>query len=199
MRDLFTYIIVIIGGVILYCILAQNNAHAAHERVLKTFSDIDVVLIQRNDQIKNQLNFLMGALKQESELMILISKYRSGISDYNNMSINEKVDFNSNLGYFVTHGLRNNEAYPELSNVHTTIPIIIKEWSKVEAEITTKRLAYNRSVTRFNIGLKQFPANIFYRKARLLGSENGEITPFLLIKATDVEKEPVKVEKDWYK
>lgn len=187
---------VVATPIILY-ILMKNNAIAKHENVLRVWADIDAVLLQRHEQIKQQLNLIGQVLNVETTAYQKVAKYRSGLDDYPKMSINEKIDFNANLGAFITNGLRH-EAYPEFSTIKEVIPRLLTIWNGVETEIKNKRLAYNRSATSFNIGLNQFPSSIFFRKARLMLNENGTIEPFALIKATEQEREAVNIpEPDW--
>lgn len=187
---------VIIAGVVLW-ILMQNNAIAKHENVMRVFSDIDVIFIQRNDQVYQQLNVAYQALSTESELAQNVAKYRSGINEYSQMSVNQKINFNASLGHFITNGMRQ-EAYPELESIKTLIPNVLSTWNKVETELKNKRLAYNRSAQRFNTGLHQFPSSIFFKKARMTLSEDGTAEPFALIKATEAEKQAIKIpEPNW--
>lgn len=189
--------IVIVALPIVLFILMKNNAIAKHENVIRVWADIDAVLLQRHEQIKQQLNLIGQVLNVETKAYQKIAKYRSGLDDYPNMSINEKIDFNANLGAFITHGLRH-EAYPDVATIKEVIPRLLTMWNSIETEIKNKRLAYNRSATSFNIGLHQFPSSMFFTKARMLLSENGTAEPFALIKATAQEREAVNVpEPDW--
>lgn len=182
-------VVAVIGGI---WVLLNNNAIRKHERVLQTFSDIDIILIQRNDQVNQQLNLLGQTLQTESKVYKDIAKYRSGINEYSNMSINDKVEFNNQLSAFIMGGLRP-EAYPELTSLTSTLTSVLQTWNAVEIELKVKRLAYNRSATLFNTGLKTFPDKYFFTKARMLGSEDGTVEPFKLIKASEQEKQAVSI------
>lgn len=189
--------LIVVAIPVVFYILMNNNAVAKHENVVRVWSDIDAVLLQRHEQIKQQLNLIGNVLNIETQAYQKIAKYRSGLNDYPNMSINEKIDFNANLGTFITHGLRT-EAYPDVDTIKDTIPRLLTMWNSVETEIKNKRLAYNRSATSFNVGLYQFPSSMFFRKARLLLSENGTVEPFALIKATGQERDAISIpEPDW--
>lgn len=195
--NIILYLIIGVVVVIGFYFLMKNNAIAKHENVVRVFADIDVIFIQRNDQVYQQLNAVYQALSTESELAQNVAKYRSGINEYTNMSMNEKINFNASLGAFITHGLRQ-EAYPSLDSIKTLIPNVISTWNKVETELKNKRLAYNRSATSFNVGLHQFPSSIFFKKARMILSEDGTTEPFALIKATEAEKQSIKIpEANW--
>lgn len=165
-------------------------------RVLQTWSDIDVILIQRNDQIKQQLNLLVNAMNKESQAYRDLSAARSGIDNYDGKSINEKVAMNNRLSGFVG-GLRQ-EAYSELATFGTQMIHILDTWNNVEQELRTKRFAYNRSASLFNASMKTIPDEWFAVKARMMGSEDRSAEPFALIVASESERKAVSIpEPNW--
>lgn len=190
------YIIGIVVLLGLAYVMLNNSAIRKHERVLKTWSDIDVILIQRNDQIKQQLHALFNAMDKESKAYSDISAARSGIANYEGKSINEKIAINNSLTGFI-RGLRQ-EAYPEFQTFGTQMTHILNTWDNVEQELRTKRLAYNRSASMFNTSMKTIPDKWFAVKARMMGSEDGSSEPFALIVASESERKAVSIpEPNW--
>lgn len=193
-KGLLYLIIGVVGVLVFFAFIyigMQNNALAKHERVLQRWADIDVALIQRHEHVKQQLNLLGNLVSKESKLQGEIARYRTGITDYVNMNQSQKVDFNSNLGTFISHGLRS-ENYPELKSLTDITLPILKEWNKVENEIKVNRDQYNRAATLYNQGIWMFPQGHFFKKARAIRN-NGIVEPFKLIEAVGEQREAVSI------
>ena len=170
----------IIAAIVGYFIIIYNQLVALKHNVSKSWSNIDVLLKQRHDELPKLVETCKQYMKHERETLEQVMLARSGVS-----KARESSDMGA-LGIAETQlraGLMNlfavAEAYPDLKanesfqNLQTRI-------SSLENSIADRREFYNEGVNNNNVRIEQFPdlivARFFNFKAfDLLEFEDSEI------------------------
>lgn len=190
MMGTLLFILVIAGVTGFFYMSYTNQAIAKCNRVKQVWSDIDVLLLKRNEAIRNQINFLMQTLDVESKMYKEMAKVSDALQKYNSSdSIEDKVSTNNMIGNTLVEITKNK--YPELQSLKQNFLPIFEEWKNTETDISNIRMAYNRSATRYNIGMRQFPSSTFYIRAK------GDDIEFPLIVATELQRQAIEIPSVW--
>ncbi len=175
--------IIFLGAVILlamYAISIYNHLVRLKHNVSKAWSNIDVLLKQRHDEIPKLVETCKQYMKFEQETLEKVMHARSRVSE-----ARQSQDI-PGLGLAegaLRMGLGNlfalSEDYPEL-RANESFQHLQSRISTLENTITDRREFYNESVNINNIGIEQFPdtlvARLFAFSARdLLEFEASEI------------------------
>ena len=148
-------IIVIVIVVILLVVLMYNNLNSSKQRVEKSFATIDTYLQERTVKMEGLLDQALTAVDSESDMHKQVAAMRSGINNYNNASINDKVKLDNQMRNFYVAA----ESYPEFRSIDlfkTAAQTLIKDEQKIGAS----RSQYNKNVTSYNIKITSFPTSI---------------------------------------
>lgn len=169
-------IVVLVGyGVALY-----NSLVSLKHSVSKAWSNIDVLLKQRHDELPKLVETCKQYMKHEQETLEKVMQARSGVS-----SALGKSDVAA-LGQAETkmrQGLMNlfavAEAYPDLK-ANGSFQELQNRISQLENNIADRREFYNESVNLNNVRIEQFPdlliAKFFsFKSFDLLEFEESEI------------------------
>lgn len=177
----------VLAAVVLYAIVLYNNLVALKHNVSKAWSNIDVLLKQRHDELPKLVETCKQYMGYEQETLEKVMQARAAVS-----SAREKEDIGA-LGPAETQlrlGLGNlfalAEAYPDLK-ANQTFQHLQGRISELENAIADRREFYNESVNQNNIRIEQFPDTII---ARSFG-----FGPRDLLEFTDEEKKDVNIKE----
>ena len=176
-------ILTVIIVLVLLIVLIYNNLNSKKKRVEKSFSNIDVYLEKRFDEISSLLAQLQNSYTFESDVQTQIAGLRTGIETAKNGSVNDKVVASNNVSAFLASPAIKTEAYPELKSISELGMFTAQKTASVEDEISAARRQYNNNATSYNTLIKSFPAVLIARLA-------GFNTPYELFKVSEGKKEP---------
>lgn len=167
-----TFIVLgIAAAVILYAILVYNNLVRLKHNVNAAWSNIDVLLKQRHDELPKLVETCKQYMAYEKDVLESVTKARSMVA--NARSDNDVTQ----LGRAETalrRGLGNlfavAERYPELS-ADDKFQHLQARISNLEAQIADRREFYNDSVNINNIRIEQFPDILLARFFRFVERE----------------------------
>lgn len=162
-----TYIILIVlGAVALWAILAYNNFVKLIQRTKEAWADIDVQLKRRYDLIPNLVETVKGYASHERETFDAVTNARAEATkvhvDPSNMtpeSLAAMAGAEAGLGQALGKLLAVAEAYPDLK-ANTNFLELQRELSDTENKIQAARRFYNGNARDLKIGLQSFPSNI---------------------------------------
>jgi len=147
-------IVVVVAG---YAIAIYNSLVSVKHNVSKSWSNIDVLLKQRHDELPKLVETCKQYMKHERETLEQVMLARSGVSEALG-----KSDV-AGLGQAETkmrQGLMNlfavAEAYPDLK-ADASFQNLQKRISDLENSIADRREYYNDSVNSNNVRIEQFP------------------------------------------
>ena len=163
--DVAIFIILgIIIAVVLYAIVLYNNLVSIKHNVDKAWSNIDVLLKQRHDELPKLVETCKQYMQYEQETLQKVMQARSAVH-----AAREKGDVSA-LGPAETQlrmGLGNlfavAEAYPDLK-ANENFQHLQARISGLEDAIADRREFYNESVNINNIRIEQFPDVIIARQ-----------------------------------
>ena len=178
-------VIGIIVVLLLYFIMIYNNLVRIKHNVSKSWSNIDVLLKQRHDELPKLVEVCKQYMGYEQETLEKVMKARSAVA-----AAREKGDVSA-LGPAETQlrlGLGNlfavAEDYPELK-ANDNFQHLQQRISGLENAIADRREFYNESVNINNIRIEQFPDVIIARWFNFL--------PRVLLEFSDEEKQDVDI------
>ena len=176
------WILIILGVIILYIIIAYNSFIILRNRINNAWSQIDVQLKRRYDLIPNLINTVKGYVKHEKTVLTELTKARSQL-------ISGSMDQKAKASNQITDALKSifavAENYPQLK-ANENFKMLQEELSGTESKIAYARQFYNDSVMSFNNKIQTFPSKI------IAGAFNFKDREFF--KTEESEKKNIKVE-----
>lgn len=173
--------------VVVYGILIYNRLVSLKHGVSKAWSNIDVLLKQRHDELPKLVEVCKQYMGYEQETLERVMQARARVAQ-----AREGADVPA-LGAAETQlrlGLGNlfavAEAYPDLK-ANTTFTHLQERITALENSIADRREFYNESVNLNNVRIEQFPDVIVAGKFGF--------KPFDLLEFSDVEKSDVELKE----
>ena len=178
------YLFIAITIILFIYILVTYNTLIKLNNILKeAFSTMDVYLKKRWDLIPNLVEVVKGYAKHEKDVLNQITTLRT--NNYQNMSINKKINVNEQLTQDISRIIAISENYPDLKASQNFLELS-RDLTKIEDEIANSRKYYNGSVRIFNTKIQVFPNNII---AKLFNFKEEN-----MFEAKSDEKSNVKVD-----
>lgn len=144
-------------GVIGYFISAYNKLVKERLKVDNQWSQIDIVLKQRNDTVPNLLNVVSGYAAHEKELFQSVTDARSRYMNAKNAdeSVRAAADISNGIGRLFAVA----ENYPELK-ADANFMALQEKLSALEEKAADFRQFYNDTVMRYNRLVLIFPSSL---------------------------------------
>jgi LemA protein len=176
----FLLLIIIVIG---YFVSLYNNLVSLKNSISKAWSNIDVLLKQRHDELSKLLESVKGYMNFEKEVLTKVTEARSAYA--NARTIPEKAKADNMMSSTLKSLFAVAENYPQLKadEMFTQFQSRI---TQIESEIADRREFYNDSVYTFNTRIEQLP-DVFI--AKMLN-----YTPSELFKAAESDKQDIDVE-----
>ena len=173
-----TVILLILLGIIIasiaYTIIIYNGLINLKHNIDKTWSNIDVLLKQRYDELPKLVSVCEGYMKHEQTVLENVTKARAQLD--NAASGEQVLDANN----AITSALRSLfavvENYPDLK-ADRAFRQLQSRISQLEDQIADRRELYNSSVNLFNIRIEQFPDILVANMMRLASRQLWQIEP----------------------
>jgi len=167
-------ILLLLAAVVLYVIIIYNGFVALKNNIKQDWSNIDVLLKQRYDELPKLIKTCEGYMQHEQKTLEAVIKARSAINSANNdhdrmQAQNMLTDTLKSLFMVV-------ERYPELK-ADASFQQLSNRITELEDQIADRRELYNASVTIYNTRLDQFPDVIVARLFNFAASELWKIDP----------------------
>lgn len=173
------FLIIIIG----YIIGIYNSLVKLKNDIEKAWSNIEVMLKQRADELPKLIASVKGYMKHEKGLLTELTQARTAFLSANTMNAKAKAD--SAISGVLKSLFAVAENYPNLKANENFIQLQGRI-SGLENNIADRREFYNDSVNTFNIRIESFPDMFIANMMKLIKKE--------MFKATDAEKQDVKIE-----
>ncbi len=142
------------AGIIWYVVTIFNGLIAVRSDVDKAWSNIDVSLKQRHDELPKLLDVCKGYMEFERDTLQKVTQARNMYQQA--ASIDQKAQADQGLtsalrGFFAVA-----ENYPDLK-ANTNFMQLEKRITDLESEIADRREFYNDAVNTLNIRIQQMP------------------------------------------
>ena len=147
-------IALIIIGFISWFFTVYNGLIQVKENIKKSWANIDVLLMQRSDEIPKLIKVLKSFVKHEKKMFENVMDART--SYLGASSVSEKADADSRMSEALKSVFALSEAYPELGSNDNFLKLQ-ERISGLENEIADRRELYNESVNNYNIRIQSLP------------------------------------------
>ncbi len=182
MKIALIIILVIVVLIVMYLISTYNSLVGLRNKVKDQWSQIDVVLKNRNDLIPNLVETVKGYAKHEKETLDAVINARSKAA--NATSVEEEMKAAGEVTQALGRLFAIAESYPDLK-ANTNFLDLQSKLNEVEEKIRFARQFYNDTVLNYKNKLEMFPSNIV---ANMFGFK-----PEAFFEATEEERKNVQV------
>jgi LemA protein len=141
-------------GVTVYFVTVFNGLIALKNDIDKAWSNIDIMLKQRHDELPKLLDVCKGYMTYERDTLEKITQARSQYQQASSMD--QKAQANQTLTSAVRGVFAVAENYPDLK-ANGNFLQIQKRITDLECQIADRREFYNDSVNAFNTRIQQMP------------------------------------------
>lgn len=172
------FIVIVVG----YFVTIYNGLIGLRNNINKAWSNIDVLLKQRHDELPKLIKVCESYMQYERETLERITKARAFYNTAN--TVPEKVKANNMISDALKTLFAVAENYPQLKTNENFMQLQGRITS-LEENIADRREFYNESVNNFNIRIAQIPDLIV---ARLLGYQ-----PHPLFQVAENDKKDVDI------
>jgi len=156
--------VVIVGVVVAFLVVATyNDVVGLRLRADKAWSNIDVLLHQRHDQLPALVDAVRGQLAFEQDVLEEVTRRRAGYAP--DAPIPAQAATSSATSSAVRSLVAVVERYPELRSQDNVLALQ-RSIERLEAMLAARRELYNDQVFRYNTRIAQIPAVLL---AGLLG------------------------------
>jgi LemA protein len=167
-------LLLILTVLVVYVITIYNGLVSLKNNIDKSWSNIDVLLKQRFDELPKLIKVCEGYMQHEQKTLEAVIKARSMVQ-------NARGDKDSlQAQNMLTDTLRSLfmvvERYPDLK-ADTAFQSLSQRISELEDMIADRREYYNDSVTIYNIRIEQFPDLLIARLFNFAGRALWQINP----------------------
>jgi len=175
-------LVVFIIAVILYFVGVYNKLVAFKNNIDRSFSNIDVLLKQRHDELPKLIETCKGYMQYEQKTLQAVTEARTAFMRANTPA--EKAQADNMVSGALKSLFAVAENYPDLK-ANTNFMQLQSRITDLENGIAAQRGAYNEDVNTFNIRIAQFPASLVAGSMRL--------QPHALFQVAETDREDVKV------
>ena len=152
-------ILVLFAGVALailvaYAIVLYNSLIQVKNNVEKAFKNIDILLLQRHDELPKLVDTCKGYMKHEGQILEKLTTLREHYARADTMDTKTGIENQLNQQYMILAGRW--EAYPDLKAQEGFIQIQ-ERIAGLEAAIADRREMLNDSINIYNIQIERFP------------------------------------------
>ncbi|MFP5505406.1 MAG: LemA family protein [Gammaproteobacteria bacterium] len=178
---------VVVAIVAIYGIVIYNHLVALKHNVAKSWSNIDVLLKQRHDELPKLVEVCKQYMGYEQETLEKVMRARSAVAaarEGQNVPALGQAETQLRLGLGNLFAVA--EAYPDLK-ANTQFQHLHDRITELENGIADRREYYNESVNLNNVRIEQFPDVLV---ARQFG-----FGPFELLEFSEEEKADVNIKE----
>lgn len=175
-------LIVIIALVFLYVISTYNSLVNLRNKVNDQWSQVDVVLKNRNDLIPNVVETVKGYAKHEKDTLNAVVEARN--KAVSATTSEDEIKASNEVSQALGRLFALAENYPDLK-ANQNFMDLQGNLKEIEEKIRFSRQFYNDSVLTYKNKIEMFPSNIV---AKIFGFK-----PYAFFEATDEERKNVQV------
>jgi len=179
-------LLTVIVVLVFFSIFIYNNLVTLKHSVSKSWSNIDVLLKQRHDELPKLVEVCKQYMQYEQETLEKVTQARSAVMEARSGGdIKQLGQAESQLRMGLGHLFALAENYPELK-ANNSFQQLQRRITQLENGIADRREVYNEAVNLNNVRIEQFPDVIV---ARILNFKD-----FSLLEFTQEEKSDVNMQ-----
>ncbi len=175
-------IILILVGILAYLVAIYNSLVRLKNDIDKAWSNIDVLLKQRHDELPKLIETCKGYMQYEQKTLELITEARSAYQKAT--TVQEKAQADNMLSGALKTLFAVAENYPDLK-ANANFTQLQGRISELEEKIADRREYVNDAINTYNIRIQQLPDVLI---ARLTGLQHRD-----LFKVAEADRQDVEV------
>jgi LemA protein len=175
-------LVVIVVAIVGYFIGIYNNLVTLRNDIDRSFSNIDVLLKQRHDELPKLIETCKGYMQYEQKTLQAVTEARTAFMRATTPA--EKAQADNMVSGALKTLFAVAERYPDLK-ANTNFMQLQGRITELETKIAGQRSTYNEDVNVFNIRIAQIPANFVAGFMHL--------QPHPLFQVAEADREDVKV------
>jgi len=168
--------------VIFYFVGLYNKLVTCRNSIDRAFSNIDVLLKQRHDDLPKLIETCKGYMQHGQKTLQSVTEARSAFMRANTPA--EKAQADNMLSRALRSLFATVEKYPDLK-ANTNFTQLRGRITDLETKIASQRAAYDEVVNTFNFRIARFPGSVL---AGFMG-----LRPHALFQVAEADREDVKV------
>jgi LemA protein len=172
----------IVIAVVMYFVGVYNNLVRLKNDIERSFSNIDVLLKQRHDELPKLIETCKGYMQYEQKTLLAVTEARTAYLRATTPA--EKAQADNLVSGALKTLFAVAEKYPDLK-ANTNFMQLQGRISELETKIAAQRGTYNEDVNNFNIRIAQIPANLV--------AGFMSLQPHALFEAAVTDREDVQV------
>lgn len=175
---------IVIAVVVLYFVITYNSLVSIKNNVEKAWSNIDVLLKQRNDELPKLIDTCKQYMQHEQATLEKVIQARAQVnaaSNHHDMAALGQAEAALRAGLGGLFAVAEN--YPDLKSNQNFL-MLQTRITGLENQIADRREFYNDSVYVNNVRIQQFPDMIV---ARLLGFVKQDLLKFASAELADID------------
>src|SRR5437867_5226808 len=166
-----------------YALMIYNGLVALKNNIARSWSNIDVLLKQRHDELPKLVKTCEGYMQHERAVFQQLGDARAGLMKAR--TIPERAQAESTLTQALGQFFAVAEAYPHLK-ANQNFMQLQNRISELENQVADRREYYNDVVATFNTRLEQIPDKFIADWCRFVAAE--------LFKATEADRQDVTID-----
>ena len=173
---------IIVIAIIMYFVGLYNSLVRFKNNIDRSFSNIDVLLKQRHDELPKLIETCKGYMQYEQKTLLAVTEARTAFMRATTPA--EKAQADNMVSGALKTLFAVAEKYPDLK-ANTNFMQLQGRITELETKIAAQRSSYNEDVNAFNIRIAQVPANLI---AGFMG-----LQPHALFQVAEADREDVKI------
>ncbi len=175
-------VVLFVVGIVIYFFTIYNSLVRLKNDINKSWSNIDVLLKQRHDELPKLIETCKGYMQYEQKTFQMIAEARTAFMHAG--SVGQKAQADNMISGALKSLFAVAENYPELKANNNFLQLQ-KRISEIEERIADRREFFNDTTNTFNIRIEQLP-DVFIAKMM-------HLTPRDLFKVSDEDRRDVEV------
>ncbi len=175
-------IILAVVGIVAYLLTIYNSLVRLRNDIDKAWSNIDVLLKQRHDELPKLIETCKGYMQYEQETFKKVVEARNAYSKATTLA--EKAQSDNMITGALKTLFAVSEKYPDLK-ANNNFMQLQSRITELEEKIADRREFFNDDVNTFNIRIQQLP-DVFV--ANMMGLQHRE-----LFKVSDADRQDVEI------
>jgi LemA protein len=164
----------VIAALIIYLVVIFNGLVRLKHNIDRAWSNIDVLLKQRYDELPKLVRVCEGYMQHERAVLENVTRARAQLD--NAGSGTEVIEANNAISQALRSLFAVVENYPDLK-ADQAFRQLQSRVSQLEDQIADRRELYNDSVNLFNIRIEQFPDVFVANMMKLVPRQLWQIEP----------------------
>lgn len=172
--------IALIAGILLLIIFFNLFIRIYNKLVMlknnyeKAFRNIDVILMQRADEVPELVKIVSKFMEHETAMLTSLTKLRTDF--LNSKTVDEKIENANEFSKAMKNLFAVSENYPTLAS-NANFLELQKRVSQMEDKIADRREFFNDSVNLYNVGIQEFPNFILAKVAGYKTQSLFDVSP----------------------